>query len=329
MAPSRGRVSASELDLQPVLEIRYRRTETWMEDMSAQLRHEHDTAFQEWLEEARKKERPKRPGKKCRKAKQSKRSAKGRCDVWQQFLSAQLERSAKLRWVEQEDRIVNQVYCQIMGVTYEKVKKNQVAKLVELRMQYEQYNELRGEILERELFPAYRERLQRKIEFKVRAECVQEALKNRERASEYTEQSIELSLIRLNNAIETYVGNSELKELAQQGVRMAWVTTGSLRETWLDKSEDRADELEIKVWKKNFLEASESLRVSLIMQDRQGARKRAEFYDGRAKLEAEKETRIEKTKEERTKKKERREKTEKTRRQKRKSGIQQSKILLE
>ena len=69
--------------------------------------------------------------------------------------------------------------------------------------------------------------------------------------------------------------------------------------------------------------------VSLFMQDRQGARKRAEFYDGREKLEAEKETRIEKTKEERTRKKERREKTEKRRRQKRKSGIQQNKSFLE
>ena len=183
MAPSRGQ------DPQPVAERRYRRTEKWMEEMSAQPRHEHDTAFKEWLEEARKKERPKSPGKKCRKAKQSKRSAKGRCNVWQQFSSAQLERSAKLRWVKQEDRIVNQEYCQIMGVTYERVKKNQVEKLVELRMQYEQYNELRVEMLERELFPVYREMLQWKIEFRVRAECVLGALK-REKEQESIQKGV-------------------------------------------------------------------------------------------------------------------------------------------
>ena len=54
-----------------------------MIDMSAQLRREHDTAFKEWLEVARKKERPKRPGKKRRKAKKTKRSATEKYDVWQ------------------------------------------------------------------------------------------------------------------------------------------------------------------------------------------------------------------------------------------------------
>ena len=103
-----------------------------MEEMSDQLRHEHDMVFQEWLEEARKKDRPKRPGKKRRKAKKSKRSAKGQCNMWQQFSRAQLKRSERLMWVEQEDPIANQEYCRIMGVAYERVKKNQVAKIVEL-----------------------------------------------------------------------------------------------------------------------------------------------------------------------------------------------------
>ena len=133
-----------------------------MEDANEQLRHEHDTAFQEWLEEARKKERPKRPGRKRRKAKKSKRSAKGQDDEWQRFSSAQLARSEHLRWIDQEERIANQAYCRIMGVAYDRVKKNQVAKLDELRTHYEEYKELRAEILERELFPVYQERRQKK-----------------------------------------------------------------------------------------------------------------------------------------------------------------------
>jgi len=236
MAPSRGRESASELDLQPVLEIRYRRKEKWMEDMRDELRHEHDTALQEWLEEARKNERPKRPNKKRRKAKKSKRSAKGQYDVWQTFSHAQLEQRERLRWEEQEERIANQAYCRIMGVAYERVKKNQVAKLVELRTQYGEYKELRVEMLERELFPLYQDRLEHKIRFRVSAGYIRDALEIRRKNSKYTNKQMDESLARLQKEWNTYVGNPELKKLVQQGVQMACRMQGVLREKWIMKA---------------------------------------------------------------------------------------------
>jgi len=77
-------------DLHPVLERRYRRTETQMKDMSDLLRHEDDADFLEWMAEAREKGRPKRPSKKVRKAKKYGESATGRFITGQRFSSKQL-----------------------------------------------------------------------------------------------------------------------------------------------------------------------------------------------------------------------------------------------
>ena len=48
-----------------------------MENMSDLLRHDHDTAFHEGMDEAREKERPKRSGKKAQKAKNLGRVPRG------------------------------------------------------------------------------------------------------------------------------------------------------------------------------------------------------------------------------------------------------------
>ena len=156
MAPSRGQ------DLQPDTDRRYRRTEKWMEDMRDQLCHEHDTAFREWMAVARKKRRPKMAGKKSRKAKKPGKNAKGRC-AEQRFSSKQLKRNPWLREIVLEEKLVDEGYCRVMGVGNEQFK-HQLVKFSELRILYNHYHDLRVEILERELFPAHQERLQRRIQ---------------------------------------------------------------------------------------------------------------------------------------------------------------------
>ena len=79
-------------------------------------------------------------------------------------------------------------------------------KIGELRVQYEDYSELRVVMAERELFLAYQERMRRKIMHGVSNERVRGTLEERESTSKYTEGVMEILLTQIQNKIDTYRG---------------------------------------------------------------------------------------------------------------------------